>query len=81
MPSFQDSELKLQASLGLPLVGNGLDSLLDRLLVTQELHGDDGLKYKTGCNISDLTGSRDSIPSDPGRVRTRKECQLEDCIP
>ena len=46
MPSFQEIKLKLTASLGLPLVSNGLDGLLDRLLITEELHGDDGLKCK-----------------------------------
>ena len=39
----QVSKLKLLASLGLPLVGNRLDGLLDSLLVTEELHGDNGL--------------------------------------
>ena len=47
MPSFQGIELKLPASLGLPLVGHGLDGLLDRLLIAEELHGDDRLKDKT----------------------------------
>ena len=36
----------MSASLGFPLVSNGLNGLLDRLLITKELHRDDRLKNK-----------------------------------
>ena len=63
MPSFQGIELKLPASLGLPLVGHGLDGLLDRLLITQELHGD-------------CPGAGQTAQGLPGKVATAARSRL-----